>query len=109
MRSIKSIIADVDTYSRMLTSRKLSENLYRAFELYKQSSEPLNTEDDDDCELLGVSPNASKRTIEMALKAFMIDHHPDKFQDPALKAKAEVEFKEAKAAFDRIKERRDWK
>ena len=110
-RTVKNILADIDTISQTITGRKLAPNLLRIYEVYKQSAEPLNgddTEDYKDCELLGVSPNATERVVKVALKAYQVDNHPDKFLDPTLKKEAGERFKAAGHAFNRIREKRGW-
>ena len=108
-RTLKNILADLDTVSQTFTGRKLGENVFRVYEVYKQSNETTDDADYKDCELLQVSPNATERIMKVALKAYQVDNHPDKFVDPTLKATAEEKFKAAGEAFDRIKERRGWK
>ena len=110
--NLKRLLADIDTVSQTFTGKKLDANLFRLYEVYRASAKPLNgedTEDYKDCELLQVSPNATERIMKVALKAYQVDNHPDKFIDPTLKAEAEGKFKAAGEAFDRIKERRGWK
>ena len=109
--NLKSFLANLDTASQTITGKKLDVNLFRLYEVYRASTAPLNNEDTqdfDDCELLGVSPNATERIMKVALKAYQVDHHPDKLVDPTLKTEAEGKFKAAGEAFDRIKKRRNW-
>ena len=106
--NLKSFLANLDTASQTLTGRKLAPNLLRVYEVYRQSSEPINDDDYNDCELLGVSPNATERVMKVALNAYKIDNHPDKLLEKKGKDAATERCKNAALAFDRIKERRGW-
>ena len=56
----------------------------------------------DHYQLLGVAPSASPAEIRQAYARLAREKHPDRFSDPAEKARAEKAFQEITAAFNEL-------
>jgi curved DNA-binding protein CbpA len=53
-------------------------------------------------DILGVTPQASPADIRQAYARLARERHPDRFPDPAAKAKAQAEFQELTTAFNTL-------
>lgn len=56
----------------------------------------------DPYKVLGVSPSATDEEIRDAYRALVKKYHPDRYQDSALKEKAEEKMKEINAAYEML-------
>lgn len=109
-RSLTARLRALDQAARILTGKRLSDNLRDLAGLvtgrlgesgggHRPGPDP---QDLADCELLGVSPACSERVARLAWRAFAESHHPDR------RGGNEDTFKLGQQAFDRVCRRRNW-
>jgi DnaJ family protein C protein 3 len=81
-------------------NKRATQGLERATKLKKEATHV------DYYALLGVSKNAGEAEITRAYKKLVRDWHPDRFQDPEKKSRAEEMMKKINTAYDILRDRR---
>ena len=121
-KTLRNQIKDADFVLRKVTGKGIDEYVRLAWNLLGQEvlnnlsgkrtaapGEIIDQEDLRDCQLLGADNFYSEKVFHFAARVFRVENHPDKFLNPADKARQEEAFKQGEQAIGRICQRRGWK